>query len=171
MSSPPSPARVIDNRGWGVAIAGRRVPPQANKAGVHPSMQHSCPMYKMSCLVLLRDWPSGVMGSAGGPMGAIQELLCGIQSWQVAKSLGGPLCSWESLSRKATVMSGDFGSVFGIALLVLAGALFWLGVVAERQQRGGHGLLSETPAVPGVPARAAAVMIAAVAIFFMFLPH
>ncbi|MFJ4211053.1 hypothetical protein ACIPY2_21565 [Paenarthrobacter sp. NPDC089675] len=68
-------------------------------------------------------------------------------------------------------MSSDFGSVFGLFLLVLAGALFCLGVVAERQQKSGRGFLSETPAVPGVPAKAAAFMIAAVAIFFMVLPR
>lgn len=68
-------------------------------------------------------------------------------------------------------MSGDFGSVFGLVLLVLAGALFWLGAVAGRQQKNGHGFLSETPAVPGVSAKAAALMMAAAAIFFMLLPR
>ena len=64
----------------------------------------------------------------------------------------------------------SFGPVFGLVLLILAGALFCLGAVAARQQKNGHGFLSETPAVPGVPAKAAALMIAAVAIFFMVLP-
>lgn len=67
-------------------------------------------------------------------------------------------------------MTEDFSSTFGLVLLLLAGALFWLGRVADRHQKSGRGMLSDAPAVHGISAKNAAVLVAAAAVFFMFLP-